>query len=130
MTERPSVLAWHLTAAVAMGLCWYQVLNLFPLSGGQDFDLNRILLLNSVLPRAAVALLSGAALGLSGALLQQVLRNPVADPSTLGISAGAQFAMTAATLFAPALMDTARETVALFGGLAVVAILLSLTWKR
>jgi ABC-type Fe3+-siderophore transport system permease subunit len=130
MTERPSVLAWLLTAAVAMGLCWYQVLNLFPLSGGQDFDLNRILLLNSVLPRAAVALLSGAALGLSGALLQQVLRNPVADPSTLGISAGAQFAMTAATLFAPALMDTARETVALFGGLAVVAILLSLTWKR
>jgi ferric hydroxamate transport system permease protein len=62
--------------------------------------------------------------------LQQVLRNPIADPSTLGISAGAQFAMTAATLFAPALMDTARETVALFGGLAVVAILLSLTWKR
>jgi ferric hydroxamate transport system permease protein len=58
MTERPSVLAWLLTAAVAMGLCWYQVLNLFPLSGGQDFDLNRILLLNSVLPRAAVALLS------------------------------------------------------------------------
>jgi ferric hydroxamate transport system permease protein len=130
MTERPSVLAWLLTAAVAMGLCWYQVLNLFPLSGGQGFDLNRILLLNSVLPRAAVALLSGAALGLSGALLQQVLRNPIADPSTLGISAGAQFAMSAATLFAPALMDTARETVALFGGLAVVAILLSLTWKR
>jgi iron complex transport system permease protein len=130
MTERPSVLAWLLTAAVAMGLCWYQVLNLFPLSGGQGFDLNRILLLNSVLPRAAVALLSGAALGLSGALLQQVLRNPIADPSTLGISAGAQFAMTAATLFAPAVMDTARETVALFGGLAVVAILLSLTWKR
>ena len=130
MTDRPSVLAWLLTAAVAMGLCWYQVLNLFPLSGGQDFDLNRILLLNSVLPRAAVALLSGAALGLSGALLQQVLRNPIADPSTLGISAGAQFAMTAATLFAPALMDTARETVALFGGLAVVTILLSLTWKR
>ncbi|WP_404292010.1 Fe(3+)-hydroxamate ABC transporter permease FhuB [Microvirga sp. RSM25] len=130
MTERPSALAWLLTAAVAMGLCWYQALNLFPLSGDQGFDLNRILLLNSVLPRAAVALLSGAALGLSGALLQQVLRNPIADPSTLGISAGAQFAMTAATLFAPALMDTARETVALFGGLAVVTILLSLTWKR
>jgi ferric hydroxamate transport system permease protein len=130
MMERPSALAWLLAAAAAMGLCWYQALNLFPLPGDQGFNLNRILLLNSVLPRAVVALLSGAALGLSGALLQQVLRNPIADPSTLGISAGAQFAMTAATLFAPALMDTARETVALFGGLAVVAILLSLTWKR
>jgi iron complex transport system permease protein len=113
-----------------MGLCWYQILNLFPLSGDHGFDLNRILLFNSVLPRAAVALLSGAALGLSGALLQQVLRNPIADPSTLGIATGAQFAMTAATLFAPALIDTARETVALFGGLAAAALLLSLTWKR
>jgi iron complex transport system permease protein len=119
-----------MAAAVAMGLCWYQVVNLLPLSDGQDFELNRILLLNSVLPRAVVALLSGAALGLSGALLQQVLRNPIADPSTLGISAGAQFAMTTATLFAPALMDSARETVALLGGLAVVAFLLTVTWKR
>jgi iron complex transport system permease protein len=119
-----------MAAAVAMGLCWYQVVNLLPLSDGQGFELNRILLLNSVLPRAVVALLSGAALGLSGALLQQVLRNPIADPSTLGISAGAQFAMTTATLFAPALMDSARETVALLGGLAVVAILLTVTWKR
>ncbi|QRM31668.1 Fe(3+)-hydroxamate ABC transporter permease FhuB [Microvirga sp. VF16] len=130
MVERPSAFAWLLATAVAMGLFWYQILNLFPLSGSQGFDLNRILLLNSVLPRAVVALLSGAALGLSGALLQQVLRNPIADPSTLGISAGAQFAMTTATLFAPALMDTARETVALSGGLTVAALLLSLTWKR
>ena len=128
--QRPSTLAWLMAAAVAMGLCWYQVVNLLPLSDGQGFELNRILLFNSVLPRAAVALLSGAALGLSGVLLQQVLRNPIADPSTLGISAGAQFAMTTATLFAPALMDSARETVALLGGLAVVAILLTVTWKR
>jgi ferric hydroxamate transport system permease protein len=130
ISQRPSALAWLMAAAVAMGLCWYQVVNLLPLSDGQGFELNRILLLNSVLPRAVVALLSGTALGLSGALLQQVLRNPIADPSTLGISAGAQFAMTTATLFAPALMDSARETVALLGGLAVVAILLTVTWKR
>lgn len=130
MAARPFALAWVLAAAIAVGLCWYQVVDLFLLSGGRGFDLNRILLLNSVLPRAVVALLSGAALGLSGAMLQQVLRNPIADPSTLGISVGAQFAMTAATLFAPALMDTARETVALVGGLAVVALLMILTWKR
>ncbi len=127
---RPSIVAWSLSMIVAAGLCSYQVLDLFPLAGGQGLDLNRVLLLNSVLPRAVVALLSGAALGLSGALLQQVLRNPIADPSTLGIATGAQFAMTAATLFAPALMDTSRESVALFGGLAVVALLLSLSWKR
>lgn len=130
MTARPFAFVWLFATAVALGLCWYQVLKFLPLADDQDFDLNRILLLNSVLPRAVVAVLSGAALGLSGALLQLVLRNPIADPSTLGISAGAQFAMTAATLFSPALMDAARETVALFGGLAVVALLLSLSWQR
>ncbi|WP_281024352.1 Fe(3+)-hydroxamate ABC transporter permease FhuB [Microvirga calopogonii] len=130
MAKAPSAFAWLLMAFLALDLCAYQILSLLPLSGGQGFDLNRILLINSVLPRAAVALLSGAALGLSGALLQQVLRNPIADPSTLGISGGAQFTMTAATLFAPALMDTAREAVALVGGVAIVAIIMFLTWKR
>lgn len=40
--------------------------------------------------RAAVAILAGAALGLAGALLQRLLRNPIVNPSTLGVSAGAR----------------------------------------
>ena len=127
---RPIVLVLIAAACGALILSSYQVLGLLPLSGGPASELNRILLLDSVLPRAVVAILSGAALGLSGALLQQVLRNPIADPSTLGISAGAQLAMTTSTLYAPALMGFAREAVALSGGLAAVAILLLLAWKR
>ena len=130
LASTPPALAWLLALAAAMGLCGYQIAGLLPLAGGSGIDFNSVILFNSVLPRAAVALLSGAALGLSGVLLQQVLRNPIADPSTLGISAGAQLSMTAATLFAPALMAAAREAVALFGGLAVVALLLCLTWRR
>ena len=53
------------------------------------------------LPRTAVAILAGAALGLAGLLLQRVLRNPLAEPSTLGISAGAQLAMALATFSPP-----------------------------
>lgn len=41
------------------------------------------------LPRAILGFLSGAALGLSGAVLQGYLRNPLAEPSLLGISGGA-----------------------------------------
>ncbi|WP_247654637.1 MULTISPECIES: Fe(3+)-hydroxamate ABC transporter permease FhuB [Microvirga] len=130
MAHRPFTLMWFVVFAAAVGLSGYQILCLFPLASGQSFDLNSILLFNSVLPRAVVALLSGAALGLSGALLQRTLRNPIADPSTLGISAGAQLAMTAATLFAPALMDTSRETVALVGGLTVTIMLMALSWRR
>ncbi|HEY0203071.1 MAG TPA: iron chelate uptake ABC transporter family permease subunit [Acetobacteraceae bacterium] len=61
----------------------------------------------STLPRLAAALLSGAALGLAGALLQQVLRNPLASPGTLGISAGAHLGLAAASLYAPGLVATA-----------------------
>lgn len=127
----PSFLSWTIwivAAAMAAALYGHQIARLLPLSGAPD--LSRIILFDSILPRAAVALLSGAALGLSGALLQRVLRNPIADPSTLGISAGAQLAMTLATLWAPTLIESARPTVALAGGLAVTALLLSISWKR
>ena len=41
------------------------------------------------LPRAILAILVGASLGLSGAVLQGVLRNPLAEPGLLGVSNGA-----------------------------------------
>lgn len=93
-------------------------------------EIGRVILTHSLLPRAAVALACGAALGLAGLLLQRVLRNPLAEPSTLGIAAGAQFAMTAATVAAPQLMEMSREGVALAGGLGATALVLALTWRR
>ncbi len=42
----------------------------------------------SLLPRILAAILAGAALALAGAVFQQVLRNPLASPTTLGVSAG------------------------------------------
>jgi iron complex transport system permease protein len=50
-------------------------------------------------PRTLIGLLVGAALGLSGVLLQGLTRNPLADPGILGISAGAALAAAAAVLF-------------------------------
>lgn len=92
--------------------------------------LEAALLWQGLLPRMATAILAGAALGLSGALLQRVLRNPIADPSTLGIAAGAQLALTMALAFAPALLAWSREGVALAGGAAAVLIVLALSWRR
>jgi iron complex transport system permease protein len=45
------------------------------------------------LPRTALGLATGAALGLAGALMQALTRNPLADPGILGVSAGAAFAV-------------------------------------
>ena len=92
--------------------------------------LDGVLLWNSIMPRAVLALIAGAALGLSGTLLQRVLRNPIADASTLGIASGAELAMTAALSFSPLLIGFSREIIAFGGGLGAVAIVLALSWRR
>lgn len=48
------------------------------------------------LPRTLLGLMAGIAFALSGALMQALTRNPLADPGILGINAGAAFAMVAA----------------------------------
>ncbi|WP_370517484.1 FecCD family ABC transporter permease [Pseudactinotalea sp. HY160] len=48
------------------------------------------------LPRTIVGLLAGAALGLAGAVMQGLTRNPLADPGILGVNAGASFAVVLA----------------------------------
>ncbi len=48
------------------------------------------------LPRTSLGLLAGSALGMAGALMQGVTRNPLADPGLLGVNAGASFAVVLA----------------------------------
>ena len=47
----------------------------------------------SLLPRLVISLLVGAGLGLVGVLFQQVLRNPLAEPTTLGVAIGARWCL-------------------------------------
>jgi len=70
-------------------------------------------------PRVATALMVGAALGLSGAAMQGLLRNPLADPGVLGVSASAALAAAAAIVLGAAAVPGAVEVSALIGaGLA------------
>ncbi|WP_370877798.1 Fe(3+)-hydroxamate ABC transporter permease FhuB [Xanthobacter agilis] len=84
----------------------------------------------SWLPRLLVSWLCGAALGLAGVLMQQVLRNPLASPTTLGVSAGAHLALVAATLAVPGLAGLGREAVALAGSGVAAALVFSLAWNK
>jgi iron complex transport system permease protein len=77
-------------------------------------------------PRAATAALVGAALGLSGAVMQGMLRNPLADPGVLGVSAAAGLGASAAIALGFAARPGGLEAAALAGALgagAVVSIL-------
>ena len=70
-------------------------------------------------PRVATALMVGTALGLSGAVMQGLLRNPLADPGVLGVSAAAALAAAAAIVLGAAAVPGAVEASALIGaGLA------------
>jgi iron complex transport system permease protein len=69
-------------------------------------------------PRAVCALLVGAALGLSGAVMQGLLRNPLADPGVLGVSATAALAAACAIVAGGAAWAGVVEGSALIGALA------------
>ncbi|WP_082684457.1 Fe(3+)-hydroxamate ABC transporter permease FhuB [Aureimonas ureilytica] len=94
------------------------------------YDPARMVFLYATLPRAAMALLCGAALGASGALLQQALRNPLASPTTLGIDAGARLALAVATLWAPGLLGLGRDLVALGGSALSTLLVFALVRRR
>ena len=93
-------------------------------------SLDQIRLAFGLMPRGVIALIAGAVLGLSGAILQVVLRNPVADPTTLGISAGAQLALVMATILAPGVLEIGRWPVAMAGAIAATALVMAIGARR
>lgn len=134
---RTPLLFLPLAALLAIGLWLVAAFQMLP---AQDWpalpfhpeamSLDQILLAFGMMPRGVIALLAGAALGLSGAILQAVLRNPVADPTTLGISAGAQLALVMATILAPEFLSFGRWPVALTGAGLAAALVLAIGAKR
>ncbi|GGS74996.1 FecCD family ABC transporter permease [Nonomuraea spiralis] len=105
------------------------------------FDVNsaaHFVIMELRLPRALTGALVGAALALSGALIQSIARNPLASPEILGVTTGASVTVVAgvvasgsvyggtsgllATLGVPAL--------ALLGGLLGAAVVYGLAWRR
>ena len=93
-------------------------------------DLRQWVLHLSTLPRMATAVACGATLALAGTLAQQVLRNPLAEPMTLGIFPGAYLALSIATLWAPAWLAVHREAIALAGGATAIGIVFALAWRQ
>ncbi|RSS56667.1 iron chelate uptake ABC transporter family permease subunit [Streptomyces sp. WAC01280] len=84
-------------------------------SGKNAFVLNRLRG-----PRLVVAIATGAAFGLSGALFQSVTRNPLGSPDVIGLGAGAGAGAAAAALFLPDVLPV--PVGALLGAVAAMAI--------
>jgi iron complex transport system permease protein len=95
---------WLTAGLVGLGLCLALACALSIAVGSRSIDLSTVfdavtggavdateqtVIQDVRIPRTLLGLLVGAALGLSGVLLQGVTRNPLADPSIMGLSAGA-----------------------------------------
>ncbi|MFD5162657.1 FecCD family ABC transporter permease [Streptomyces hawaiiensis] len=82
------------------------------------------------LSRTVLGLLAGAALGLAGAVLQALTRNPLADPGLLGINAGASAAVVTAITYFGVTSLTGYVWFAFFGAAAVGALVWFLGGSR
>ena len=72
-------------------------------------------------PRMALAIIVGAGLGISGTLLQGVLRNPLADPGIVGVSGGAALGAVTATALGAVYGSALAGLGAIIGGLLAMA---------
>jgi iron complex transport system permease protein len=94
--------------------------------GGGDDGMANEVVRNLRLPRALAAFACGGLLALAGALMQVLLRNPLADPYVLGISGGAAVGALAAMLFGVS-ANFGLETAAFVGALAAMWLVFGLS---
>jgi iron complex transport system permease protein len=128
MTTRPAaVLA--LSVAIAFALPLFIGPDGIGLPGSAE--VRNVILFEIRLPRAVLGALVGGALGLSGAVLQGYLRNPLAEPGIMGISGGAALgAVTAIHSGLAGAVALALPLAGLAGGFAATLILLALAGSR
>ncbi len=105
------------------------------------------IIMNVRMPRIILCIMTGASLGLAGAVMQGLLRNPLVSPFTLGVSTAASFGAALAIVFGTTLLgsayytsydvlgqtitidDMSKTVMAFVFGLASIAIVLGLTRK-
>lgn len=83
------------------------------------------------LPRVAIAILVGSGLGLSGLVLQSIVRNPLASPDIIGITSGASFgAVLFIALGTGILTMSLLPIAAILGGLLTAILIYILSWNK
>ena len=103
-----------------------RLINPFAMNG-----IEKEILLYIRLPRVIVSILMGAALGASGAVLQGILRNPLADPYILGMSSGAALTAAAGIISGLSIFGILTIPVFAFAGALFTGIFVgAMGWKR
>ncbi|NUT91295.1 MAG: iron chelate uptake ABC transporter family permease subunit, partial [Saccharothrix sp.] len=94
---------------------------------GQGDERTLAVLEGARVPRLLTALLLGVAIGVAGAGMQSVARNPLASPDTLAVNAGAHLAVVVVAAFGLTLPTLPAGVLAFAGGLAAATVVLGLS---
>lgn len=97
--------------------------------GTLSTDVHDTIIFDIRMPRVLLALIVGANIAISGALLQAVMGNPLADPGLTGVTSGAAVCALIIMLAAPEYIDLI-PLAALIGGLFAATIVYALAWRQ
>ena len=96
---------------------------------GEDTGLASTIVNEIRLPRVLLDIMVGSSLAMSGAILQGVTRNPLADPHIFGISAGAGAVAVAGTVLFPNVPKETIQPLAFLGGLTGGGVAYAMAWR-
>lgn len=113
---------------LTVGSADYGFFDIIDLLKGNGSKSARIIIINLRLPRIILASIVGASLSVAGALLQSVMRNPLADPGTIGVSAGAGTAAITILLLFPT-MSMSVPLFAFIGAGFTCILIYSMAWN-
>ena len=126
-TDKSTVITWLVVSGLLLLLCGWSSHSLIEqqwslpwrklLTPSQQLDIVDMAIQLKLLATSSVALMAGGLLGVVSILLQQLVKNPLASDTTLGVGVGAQLAILLVTLFVPSLAIHGGFFVAFVGAL-------------
>ena len=118
-----------LLISICQGVAVFSPLEVWQILMGNQLPENFNILYHIRLPRLLTGAFTGINLALAGCILQGILRNPLADPGIIGVSAGAGLTAMMVMIMFPE--STALVPLAAFGGAMVsVMLVFSLSWEN
>lgn len=116
--------------AIVVGAVFISPIEILRSMIGSGNDSAAFIIMNYRLPRIVMAILVGAGLGVSGAILQGIIRNPLASPDVIGITKGAGLAAAIVVLLFPHAPVIMLPVSALAGAGIITVILYLFAYKR
>ncbi|MBW7474908.1 iron ABC transporter permease [Paenibacillus oenotherae] len=126
-----AVVAGSMVVSTGIGDMYINPLDVWKAVLGQGLPDHILVVQTLRLPRIVIAIMVGASLGVAGAMMQSIIRNPLAAPDLIGVTGGASLAAVTFLTYLPGLYSIHLLPVAaMIGAVAASALIYMLAWKR